>query len=112
MGHISVSTYFNRSSAMFVPLIIIVSYLLTGCLAGISVPGDSVSKDFDKDYSETHRHWPKQQVVEELGVPSTIYRSDDETFYVYEEKGDVAGIIGIPLVVPPFFVPIWGGDRG
>ena len=45
--------------------------------------------------------------MQELGVPVTIVRSGDETYYVYEEWGDVGGVIGIPLVVPPLFVPIW-----
>ena len=42
-----------------------------------------------------------------LGIPWVVLHSDQQTYYVYRESGDLRRVAGVVLIVPPYFVPFF-----
>jgi len=84
---------------------ICVSVVLSGCYGTIPIHNKEASNHFDLEYIEAHQCSTMEEIVQKLGVPATILRSENETFYVYEATDDARVIAGLIIGVPPFFVP-------
>jgi len=91
----------------FGTVVLVAMLLLAACIAGIPVKTEKPSDHFDIDYIETHQGSTREEVVQKLGVPDRIFRSNEKTWYVYQASGDTRMILGAVFIVPPFFVPFW-----
>lgn len=85
--------------------------MLAGCLSNVPVKTDRPSKHFEMDYVKTHFQSTKADIIQEMGAPGTILRSNQETYYVYEATGDLRRVAGIVIIVPPYFVPFFTGKE-
>jgi hypothetical protein len=59
------------------------------------------------NYLKTHLQSTKADIIQKLGAPEAIFRSNQETHYVYKATGDLRRVAGIVIVVPPYFVPFF-----
>ncbi len=96
-----------KQSANRFAVLTISACLLTACAAVVPLQKESPSNHFEVNYVETHPRLTKQEAVNKLGIPGAIFRAEDETYYVYKATGDTDMLLGMPVPVPPFFIPIW-----
>ena len=84
-----------------------VTSFITGCIANVPVRTDRPSQSFQLDYVKTHFQSTEQEIIEQLGPPGLVLRSDPKTYYVYRATADLRRVAGIVLIVPPYFVPFF-----
>ena len=87
----------------------VVTCLLTSCIASVPVRTDRPSESFKMDYVLTHLRSTEQEVIAQFGLPNVVLRSGNETYYVYKATGDLRRVAGIVVIVPPYFVPLLTG---
>ena len=83
------------------------TFLCVSCVANVPVPTERPSQHFEMNYLKTHLQSTKADIIQKLGAPEAIFRSNQETHYVYKATGDLRRVAGIVIVVPPYFVPFF-----